>query len=104
MATFTSSQRQRPERQKQLLLPCWDEAGQPAQSVWIHVWFPVYKNRLFGFVSLDHTESTGAQVFTKDVFLPGERNPANWFLADSPTTPQRIGLSSSQSLTAIQRH
>jgi carboxypeptidase family protein/TonB-dependent receptor-like protein len=42
--------------------------------------FPLYKNRLFGFVSLDHTESTGAQVFTKDVFLAGERNPANWFL------------------------
>lgn len=42
--------------------------------------FPMYKNRLFGFVSLDHTESTGAQVFTKDVFLANERNPANWFL------------------------
>lgn len=42
--------------------------------------FPLYKNRLFGFVSLDHTESTGAQVFTKDVILASERNPANWFL------------------------
>ena len=42
--------------------------------------FPIYKNHLFGFVSLDHTENTGAQVFTKDVFLANERNPANWFL------------------------
>ncbi len=42
--------------------------------------FPIVQNRLFGFVSLDHTESTGAQVFTRDLFLPSERNPANWFL------------------------
>ena len=42
--------------------------------------FPILRNSLFAFVSLDHTESTGAQVFTRDVFLPSERNPANWFL------------------------
>ncbi len=42
--------------------------------------FPIFKNQLFGFVSLDHTESTGAQVYTRDLFLPSERNPANWFL------------------------
>jgi hypothetical protein len=42
--------------------------------------FPIFRNHLFGFVSLDHTESTGAQVFTRDLFLASERNPANWFL------------------------
>ncbi len=42
--------------------------------------FPIFKNHLFGFISLDHTESTGAQVFTRDIFLASERNPANWFL------------------------
>src|SRR6266545_5510714 len=41
--------------------------------------FPIFRNHLFGFVSLDRTESTGAQVFTRDVFLASERNPANWF-------------------------
>ncbi|MDQ3585388.1 MAG: TonB-dependent receptor [Acidobacteriota bacterium] len=41
--------------------------------------FPVFKNRLFGFVSLDHTESTGANNFARDVFTLAERDPANWF-------------------------
>ncbi|HEX7318022.1 MAG TPA: TonB-dependent receptor [Pyrinomonadaceae bacterium] len=42
--------------------------------------FPVIKNRLFGFVSLDHTENTGANNIARDVFTVAERNPANWFL------------------------
>ncbi len=42
--------------------------------------FPVVKNKLFGFVSLDHVESTGANDFARDVFTVAERNPANWFL------------------------
>ena len=46
--------------------------------------FPVLKNRLFGFISLDHTEDTGGGVLNRDVFLPSEHNPANWFLQ----TPQ----------------
>lgn len=41
--------------------------------------FPVFKNRLFGFVSLDHTENTGANNISRDVFTVAERNPANWF-------------------------
>ncbi|HWW77460.1 MAG TPA: TonB-dependent receptor, partial [Pyrinomonadaceae bacterium] len=41
--------------------------------------FPVLKNRLFGFVSLDHTENTGANNISRDVFTLAERNPANWF-------------------------
>jgi hypothetical protein len=45
--------------------------------------FPFLKNKLFGFVSFDQTMNTGALNYTKDVFLPSERNPANWFL----TTP-----------------
>ena len=42
--------------------------------------FPVVKNRLFGFVSLDHTENIGANNISRDVFTVAERNPANWFL------------------------
>lgn len=41
--------------------------------------FPVIKNNLFTFVSLDHTENTGANNFNRDVFTEFERNPANWF-------------------------
>jgi len=42
--------------------------------------FPVIKNKLFGFVSLDHVENTGANNFARDVFTVAERNPASWFL------------------------
>jgi hypothetical protein len=42
--------------------------------------FPVLKNKLFGFVSLDRVENTGANDFARDVFTLAERNPANWFL------------------------
>ncbi len=31
-------------------------------------------------MSLDHVENTGANNFVRDIFLPSERNPANWFL------------------------
>src|SRR5215813_13051079 len=41
--------------------------------------FPVWKNKLFGFVSLDHVQNSGAGGYTRDVFLASERNPANWF-------------------------
>src|SRR5687767_5812363 len=41
---------------------------------------PVVKNHLFAFISADHTENTGANNFTRDVFTVEERNPANWFL------------------------
>lgn len=41
--------------------------------------FPILKNKLFGFVNLDHTENTGANTYTRDVFLASERDPANWF-------------------------
>jgi hypothetical protein len=42
--------------------------------------FPILKNKLFGFASLDHVENTGANDFARDVFTLAERNPANWFL------------------------
>jgi outer membrane receptor protein involved in Fe transport len=42
--------------------------------------FPILQNHLFGFVSLDHVENTGANNYVRDVFLPNERNPSNWFL------------------------
>jgi len=41
--------------------------------------FPVIKNRLFTFVSLDHVENTGANNYNRDVFTLAERDPANWF-------------------------
>src|SRR5215831_9329027 len=41
--------------------------------------FPILKNKLFMFVNLDHVENTGANIYTRDVFLASERNPANWF-------------------------
>ncbi len=43
------------------------------------VGFPIWKNKLFGFLSLDHLESTGALNYSRDVLLASERNPANWF-------------------------
>lgn len=42
--------------------------------------FPVHKNHLFAFVSMDHTEFTGANNYNRDVFTLAERNPSNWFL------------------------
>src|SRR5262249_25278654 len=41
--------------------------------------FPVLQNRLFAFLSLDHTENTGANNYNRDVFTLAERDPANWF-------------------------
>ncbi|HEU4510385.1 MAG TPA: carboxypeptidase regulatory-like domain-containing protein [Pyrinomonadaceae bacterium] len=41
--------------------------------------FPVFKDRLFSFISLDHIENSGANAFNRDVFTMAERNPANWF-------------------------
>jgi outer membrane receptor protein involved in Fe transport len=43
--------------------------------------FPVLKDRLFSFISLDHTENSGINAFNRDVFTMEERNPANWFRA-----------------------
>src|SRR5258705_3301277 len=45
--------------------------------------FPVIKNNLFTFVSLDHTENSGANNFNRDVFTTAERDPANWFKVTS---------------------
>jgi hypothetical protein len=45
--------------------------------------FPIIKNKIFGFISADHTENTGDNTFRRDVFTASERNPANWFT----TTP-----------------
>jgi outer membrane receptor protein involved in Fe transport len=41
--------------------------------------FPIFKNRLFGFVSLDHVEDTGGGTIARDVFLASEHDPVNWF-------------------------
>jgi hypothetical protein len=41
--------------------------------------FPFVKNRLFGFASFDHVQNSGAGLYTRDLFLAAERDPANWF-------------------------
>ena len=41
--------------------------------------FPVFRDKLFSFISLDHTENSGANNFNRDVFTLAERDPANWF-------------------------
>src|SRR5829696_952648 len=41
--------------------------------------FPLFRDRLFSFISLDHTENSGANAYNRDVFTLAERNPANWF-------------------------
>jgi len=51
--------------------------------------FPIVKDHLFSFISLDHTENSGANAFNRDVFTLAERNPANWFLqTPANNTPQ----------------
>jgi outer membrane receptor protein involved in Fe transport len=51
--------------------------------------FPFLKNKLFGFVSFDHIQNSGAEDYTRDLFLANERNPNNWFRTtpanDSPS-------------------
>ncbi len=41
--------------------------------------FPLLRNKLFGFISFDQVQNSGAGPYTRDVFLPSERDPANWF-------------------------
>lgn len=51
--------------------------------------FPILRNKLFGFISLDHLENSGDNTYRRDVFTQAERNPANWF-AQTPAnnTPE----------------
>ena len=46
------------------------------------VGFPLWQNKLFGFVSLEHSRRNGAQSYTRDLLTDYERNPANWFLTN----------------------
>ncbi len=48
------------------------------------VGFPIWKDKFFGFVSIDHLENSGALGFTRDVPTLAERNPANWFQFVNP--------------------
>lgn len=41
--------------------------------------FPVWKDKLFGFVSVDETRNTGGGTFTRDIPLASEMDEANWF-------------------------
>ena len=41
--------------------------------------FPMLRNKVFGFVSFDQVQNSGAGGYTRDIFLASERNPANWF-------------------------
>jgi hypothetical protein len=56
--------------------------------------FPLFRDRLFSFISLDHTENTGANAYNRDVFTLDERNPANWFKTTPANDTPPIGLSS----------
>ncbi|MGD9561310.1 MAG: TonB-dependent receptor [Pyrinomonadaceae bacterium] len=52
------------------------------------VGFPIWKNKFFGFLSIDEVRHTGGLTFQRDVPLPFERDPANWFqLAPQNDTP-----------------
>ncbi|HSE16192.1 MAG TPA: TonB-dependent receptor [Pyrinomonadaceae bacterium] len=42
--------------------------------------FPVFKNKLFGFISFDQVQNSGAGGYTRDIFLPIERDESRWFL------------------------
>lgn len=42
--------------------------------------FPILQNKLFGFISFDQVQNSGAGGYTRDIFLPAERNESNWFL------------------------
>lgn len=51
--------------------------------------FPIFKNKLFGFLSLDHLENTGANNYRRDIFTAAEKNSANWFQqTPANNTPQ----------------
>ncbi len=50
------------------------------------VGFPLVRNKLFGFLSFDRTYSSGSNTYIRDVPLPYERNPANWFTAPGAAT------------------
>jgi hypothetical protein len=41
--------------------------------------FPIFKNRLFGFLSFDQKKESGDLNYRRDIFTAAERNPANWF-------------------------
>lgn len=43
------------------------------------VGFPIWRNKLFGFLSLDEVRNSGDGNFRKDVFLTSEYNSATWF-------------------------
>ena len=52
------------------------------------VGLPIFKNRLFAFLSFDQKRESGAGNFRKDILTAAERNPANWFLkAPANDTP-----------------
>ena len=50
------------------------------------VGFPIWPNKLFGFVSIDEVRNTGANTFSRDLPTAAERNPANWFTAPGANT------------------
>jgi len=59
--------------------------------------FPLLQNRLFGFVSVDRLENSGALNYSRDVFLPSERDPNNWF-----TQPQSVNFNTPANRAFIQ--
>ena len=59
--------------------------------------FPVFKNNLFGFISADWKREGGALNYTRDLFLPNERNSANWF-ANTPANDTPVNRAFIQSV------
>lgn len=56
--------------------------------------FPIFKNKLFGFISADYLNDNGGLIYTRDIPLPDELNEANWFQEspenDSPSNREFI--------------
>jgi outer membrane receptor protein involved in Fe transport len=52
--------------------------------------FPIFKNKLFGFVSLDHIEETGGAGIRRDVFTQAEIDQANAL----PASPNKTFIQS----------
>jgi hypothetical protein len=43
--------------------------------------FPLWRDKFFGFLSVDEIRNTGANTYSRDLPTAFERNPANWFTA-----------------------
>lgn len=54
------------------------------------VGFPIFKNRLFGFLSFDQVSNSGSLLYTRDLLLDTERAPRLTGAADTPANRRFI--------------